>query len=456
MDLLIKNAFVAIDGVATKQDVLIRDEKIAEIGVALSATDVQEIDAEGLYLLPGGIDVHTHFDLDVGFDRASDDWYTGSLAAAFGGVTTVVDHMAFGPKGCDLHHQVDVYHELSKDAVIDYGFHGVIQHVNEEVLRDMEKLVNEDGIPSFKVYLTYDDKVSDADLLQVLQRAKELNAVICAHCENDGMIHDLKQELLAEGKTAPKYHPESRPPSCEAEAVWRFLMMAKAADEAFAYVVHLSTQMGLSAIETARALGQKNIGVETCPQYLWLDEKLYDQPDGLKYMMAPPLRHAEDRAALWNGLNDGQVDVIGTDHCPFFYATQKQRGKDDFTKTPCGAPGVETRMRLLFSAFLEGRITLGRFVETCCSNPAEIFGLSDRKGKIKVGLDADLVLFDPTVTGTIQHKDLHEHVDYTPYEGIYVQGAPVMTISRGEIIVKNQEFLGEKGRGNYLKRYRSK
>lgn len=451
MELLIKNAIVAADGKAEKKDVLIRDEKIADIG-NINIADIPTIQAEGLYLLPGGVDVHTHFDLDVGFDRASDNWYTGSVAAACGGVTTVVDHMAFGPKGCNLHHQVDVYHELSADAVIDYGFHGVIQEVNDEVLRDMENLLIQDGISSFKVYLTYDDMVSDSNLLKVLQRAKELGVVICAHCENDGMIKTLKKELLAEGKTAPKYHPVSRPPASEGEAVWRFLMMAKAADEAKVYVVHLSTSVGLSAIKTARIRGQKNIFAETCPQYLWLDEKLYDAPDGLKYTMSPPLRFAEDRAALWDGLNTGDVDVIATDHCPFFFKTQKQRGKDDFTKAPGGAPGVETRMRLLFSAFLEGRVPLETVVDTCCTRPAEIFGLGNQKGKIEIGMDADLVLFDPSVKGTIQHKDLHEDVDYTPYEGIYVMGAPITTISRGEVIVKNGEFVGEKGRGRYLKR----
>ncbi|MFV0401731.1 MAG: dihydropyrimidinase [Oscillospiraceae bacterium] len=452
MELLIKNAVIASSQSVEKGNLLIQDERIAAVGNVNAADDVPILDAEGLYLLPGGVDVHTHFDLDVGFDRASDDWYTGTVAAACGGTTAVVDHMAFGPKGCRLGYQAEVYHKLAKDAVIDYGFHGVIQHVDSQVLEDMASLM-EMGIPSFKVYLTYNYGLSDADLLRVLQKSKELGAVICAHCENDGIIQVLREELLTAGKTAPRYHPISRPAACEAEAVWRMLMLAKTAGEANVYVVHLSTALGLEAIRTAKRQGQANIGVESCPQYLWLDEALYaDDREGLKYIMSPPLRGKADRAALWEGLSQGEIDVIGTDHCPFFFETQKQRGRDNFSLAPGGAPGVETRMQLLFSAFLEGRISLTRVVESCCTKPAAIFGLASRKGDIKVGGDADLVLFDPSTSGEIRHELLHERVDYTPYEGIPVRGRPVMTFSRGRLVAENGQFVGEKGGGKFLHR----
>lgn len=453
MNLLIKNARIATSASVFPGDVLIAGERVACIGTDLPAGGARVIDAAGRYLLPGGVDAHTHFDLDTGAARVSDTFYTGSVAAACGGTTTIVDHLGFGPAGCALSHQVDAYHELARDAVIDYGFHGVIQHVDETVLADMATLI-ERGITSYKVYLTYGFKVDDAGVIAVLARARELGLVICAHCENDATIAFLTRKLLAEGKGAPRFHPVSRPASCEAEAVFRFLMLARAAGDAPVYVVHLSSIMGLEAIRLARQQGQKNIGVETCPQYLLLDDGKYaDDAEGLKYIISPPLRTPADNAVLWDGIAGGDIDVVATDHCPFFFATQKQVGRDDFSRCPGGAPGVETRMPLMFSeGFMAGRLTLPEVVRTCCLNPARRFGLHNRKGDIAPGLDADLVLFDPDVRWTISRSRLHENVDYTPYEGLAAQGAPVLTISRGEVIVENGSFVGKTGRGKYLSR----
>ena len=414
----------------------------------------ETVDAGGKVLLPGGVDVHTHFDLDVGFARASDDFYTGTVAAACGGTTAVVDHMAFGPKGCALSHQVEVYRRLAEDAVIDYGFHGVIQHVDEQVLADMAVLLENERIASHKVYMTYDYGLGDEEILRVLERAAELGLTICAHCENDGMLRHFRKRYRRQGKLSARYHPLSRPPQAEAEAVFRFLQLARAAGDARAYVVHLSSREALETLAFVREGGQENVFAETCPQYLLLEDSLYDDDrEGLKYIMSPPLRKGADREVLWDALGRDALDTVGTDHCPFFFATQKQRGAKDFTQCPNGAPGVELRYALLFSeGYRQGRLTLPQLVRLCATRPAQLFGLAPRKGDIAVGADADLVLFDPDLRWTVSGDSLHENVDYTPYEGLCLTGKPVMTIAGGEVLVKEGTFLGRKGRGRYVKR----
>ncbi len=451
--ILFKNAQIATSQEVITADLLVEDSKIAAIGPNLSAEDAKIINAEGKYLLPGAVDAHTHFDLDVGFDRASDDFYTGGIAAACGGTTTVIDHMADGPDGCDLLHQVPVYHKLAEDCVIDYSFHGVLQHVNEQVLQDMALLQGE-GINSLKFYLTYDTCLSDADMFALMQRAKELGIVLCVHCENNAALTTLRKQFVEAGKTQPKYHPLSRPSELEAEAVFRSLCLAKAAGEPYMYIVHLSSAIGLKAAKLAREDGQKNIFLESCPQYLFLqDTKNQDDKEGLKFILSPPLRTTKDNAALWEGLRDGDIDTMATDHCPFFFATQKQRGKDDFTMCPNGMPGVELRLPLLFSGgFMDKKLTLPEVVRICCTRPAEIFGIAPQKGDIQLGADADLVLFDPTIDWVASKEELHENVDYTPYEGIPLRGKPILTVSRGEILVENGNFIGKRGHGQYLHR----
>ncbi|MDL2254160.1 dihydropyrimidinase [Ruminococcaceae bacterium OttesenSCG-928-I18] len=451
--LLIKNALIATDSELFAGDLLAENGLIADYGTALTAQDARVIDAKGKYLLPGGVDPHTHFDLDVGFDRASDDFYTGGIAAACGGTTSVIDHMAFGPKHCALTHQIGVYHELAKTCVIDYGFHGVLQHVDSGVLQDMEKLP-EKGITSLKYYLTYDYRLDDADALRVMERAKELGLTLCVHCENDAILHRMREKYLAEGHTQPRFHPLSRPAWAESEAVYRSIALANTVGGVTLYIVHLSSRLGAQAAHTARHAGQSKVYLETCPQYLFLHDDLYmDDKEGLKYILAPPLRKPQDSQALWKSIQNGEIDTLGTDHCPFFFSSQKQRGKDDFTKTPNGMPGVELRLSLLFSeGFLAGKLSLPEMVRLCCTRPAEIFGIAPQKGNIQRGADADLVLFDPDISWTVHHRDLHENTDYTPYEGMQLQGKPVMTLSRGEVIVENGRFLGQKGRGRYLMR----
>lgn len=452
--LLFQNAQIATDTDLFRGDVLVEAGKIAAVAPHLEAGDARVIDAAGKYLLPGAVDAHTHFDLDVGFDRASDDFYTGGVAAAFGGTTTVIDHMADGPDGCELLHQVEVYHKLAERSVIDYGLHGVLQHVNEQVLADMALLPGV-GITSLKYYLTYDTNLKDDEVFRVMQRAKELGIVLCVHCENHAIVTALRKQYAESGRTQPRFHPASRPPEAEAEAVFRSLALARAAGETKIYIVHLSTALGLHAAQLARQDGQQNIFLETCPQYLFLHDELNDDDrEGLKYILSPPLRKEKDSTALWQALAGGDIDTVATDHCPFHFATQKQRGKDNFTLCPNGMPGVELRLPLLFSAgFMGGKLSLQQVVKTCCTRPAEIFGIAPQKGSIVPGADADLVLFDPDIKWTVHKELLHENVDYTPYEGIELQGRPVMTVSRGEIIVENGQFLGQRGRGRYLHRH---
>ena len=451
--MLLKNGIIAGENGTRREDIRVEGEVICAIGPSLTARgDEQVIDAGGKIILPGGVDVHTHMDLNLGNVRVTDDFYTGTVAAACGGTTTIVDHMAFGPRGCSISHQVEEYHRLADGrAVIDYGFHGVFDHVDNAILDEIAKLTRE-GITSHKFYLTYGGKISDAEAVRLMERAGELGVLLAVHAENDGAISYLREKYRSMGKTAPIYHARSRPPESEAEAVGRMVKFAAIAGEAPVYFVHLSAAQSLDAIRAARAGGQKNIFAETCPQYLMLDESLYLREDGLKYIISPPLRTEKDRDALWKGVRGGDIDVIGTDHCPFFFGREKQLGKDDFTLAPGGIPGVETRIMLLYSKVAAGELDISRLASLCCAEPARLFGLYPRKGVIAVGSDADFVIIDPAAKKTLTFDMLHENTDYTPYEGMPITGYPVMTISRGEIIVENGRFTGLAGRGRFLKR----
>jgi len=451
--MLLKNGFVVLEGGTGLFDIRVKGEIISEIAPSLVPLENEQvIDATGKIIVPGGVDVHTHMDLNLGNVRATDDFYSGTVAAACGGTTTIVDHMGFGPRGCSIMHQVDTYHRLAEgNAVVDYGFHGVLDHVNDSILNELKTLINE-GITSHKFYLTYDGKITDYEIIQLMERASELGVMLAVHAENDGVITWLREKCRAKRETAPIYHARSRPPGCEAEAVASMTWLASIAGDAPLYIVHLSGKPGLECIRTARSRGQKNLYAETCPQYLLLDESLYLREDGLKFVMSPPLRTPENCDALWDGIHAGDIDVIATDHCPFFFDKEKQLGKDDFTKTPGGAPGVEARIPLMFAEISAGRLTLEQLVTLCCANPARLFGLYPKKGVIAVGSDADLVLIDPEITTKLTHEMLHENCDYTPYEGLPLVGYPVMTLSRGEVIAKDGCFVGNKGRGKFLKR----
>lgn len=454
MKVFVKNGTIVSETGRYQGDLCIENGVISQIGTHLepaSEAEAQVIDAAGKYVLPGGVDVHTHMDLLAGASRAVDDFYDGTVAAACGGTTSIVDHMAFGPAGCPLHHQLNEYHGLADHkAVIDYGFHGTCQHVNEEILNELEDMMK-DGVPSVKVYLTYDFKIDDDGVLQVLKKMKQLGGVTAFHCENHAVVQFLRGKLVSEGNTAPIYHAKSRPNLAEAEAVRRVLYLAKLAGDAPVYIVHLSCKESLEAVKEARAEGQKNIFVETCTQYLVLTEERYLDEDGLKYVMSPPLRTKEDCEALWKGIAEGEIQAVATDHCPFNYGKEKQLGKDDFTKCPNGAPGVEERMILLFSeGVMTGRISLEKLVEIACTQPSRIYGLYPKKGCLQPGADGDLLILDPSKEWVLTHDHMHSAVDYTAYEGMKVRGSIELVMQRGNIIVKDNHFLGKQGDGHFI------
>ncbi|MCP3874592.1 MAG: dihydropyrimidinase [Desulfobacteraceae bacterium] len=456
---LIKNGILVTPDKVFEGDLLVIGETIAKVDDSILLSDEDKafatlIDAKGKYVLPGGIDVHTHFNLDIGVAVAQDDFYTGTVAAAMGGTTTIVDHPGFGPKGCSIFHQIDTYHEYAKEnAVIDYSFHGVLQHLDEKIIADIPKLADQ-GITSMKAYMTYDFMFSDDMLLTVLRTTKEAGVLIAIHAEDDSKIHSLRHKFLLQGKKEAIYHAKSRPVTVESDAIKKVIALSHKANNAPVYIVHLSTKEGLLAIKKAKEAGQ-NIIAETCPQYLLLDESLYTLPDhqGLKYIMSPPLRTKENQNALWEGLFDQTLSVIATDHCPFDFKLKKKLAGDDFSKCPGGVAGVEARVPLIFSkGVLEQKMSLQCFARVMAENPAKIMGLYPKKGVISKGSDADIIILDPEQKVTISQKMLHENVDYTPYEGINVMGWPVLTMVRGSIIVKDSAFIGKKGYGKFIKR----
>lgn len=454
MKQLIRGGTLVDEVKSFKGDLLIENGLISRVAVRIpTEADVDVIDASGLYVMPGGIDVHTHFNIDIGSARSCDDFASGTRAAACGGTTTIIDHMGFGPVGCSLHHQLGVYHEYAAGhAVIDYSFHGVIQHVDNGILDEMRTMVEDEGISSFKLYLTYQYKLDDPDVLRALRRLHEVGALATVHPENDAAIALRRSEFLAQGKLTPIYHALSRPLECEAEAIARMINLAKLAGNCPLYIVHLSNGLGLDYIRLAKAGGQP-VWAETCPQYLLLDERCYQREDALKFILSPPLRAKGEQDKLWVGIGDGSVDTVATDHCTFPYWQRLAMGAADFSRCPNGLPGVENRMTLLFSeGVMSGRISPSRFVELSSSKPAKLFGLWPRKGSLLPGSDADLVLFDPRLSGAILHNELNDNTDYSPYEGVVCRGKPVMTLSRGEIIARNGRFTGQPGRGRFIHR----
>jgi len=453
---LIKNGQIITESGLIKGDILIENEKIQEIAEDINVPVDEVIDTQNNYVIPGGVDVHTHLNLHVGNGIvAKDDFYTGTIAAACGGTTSIVDHMGFGPKGCSLQHQVEVYHGYaSGNAVIDYGFHGVFQHVNDDIIDEIKVMVD-NGIPSFKAYLTYGFKIDDNGLLRILSKIKEVDGLLTIHPENDSVINYFRNKYLKAGKTSAIYHERSRPDFCEAEAINRVICLAQMSGNPRLYVVHLSANAGLEFIKLAQKRGQ-NIIAETCPQYLFLNDDDYKKPnlEGLKYILSPPIRNKSNQEPLWQGIINGDISVVATDHCPFDWELRKELAANDFSKCPNGLGGIETRIPLMFSeGVMNGRVSIERFVEVNCTNPAKIMGLYPQKGTLKVGSDADIVIIDPKKKITLTNSILHQNVDYTPFEGMKLQGYPVLTMSRGKVIVKDNIFVGEKGYGQFIKRY---
>jgi dihydropyrimidinase len=441
-------------------DVLIEDEKISAIGTSVGQTPFggqtldRTIDATDKYVLPGGIDVHTHLDMPFGGTTSADDFESGTIAAAHGGTTSVVD-FAIQYRGQTLRHALDAWRaKADGKAAIDYGFHMIVTDLNDAVEREMDSLVAE-GVTSFKLFMAYPGvfMLDDASIFRALLRTRENGGTICMHAENGGVIDILVQRALAEGKTEPKYHALTRPARAEAEATHRAIALAEIAGVPI-YIVHLSAPEALEMVTAARDRGLPAYA-ETCPQYLFLSDDNYEEPDfaGAKYVMSPPLRPKEGQDRLWRGLAGNDLQAISTDHCPFCMKEQKELGRGDFSKIPNGAPGIETRMSLVFDGGVRtGKISLNRFVELTSTSPARIFGLFPRKGTVAPGSDADLVVFDPNRKQTLSAKTLHMKVDYNPYEGREVTGAADTVLSRGKVVVENGKFTGRAGAGSFLKR----
>jgi dihydropyrimidinase len=455
MRTVIRNGTVVTATDTFEADVLIEGEQVAVVGNCRGVDGDVVLDAAGKLLLPGGVDAHTHLDMPLGAITSSDDFYSGTVAAACGGTTTVID-FATPSRGQRLHDAVETWMRKAEDkAAVDYGFHVIIDDVSDETEREMDALVGE-GITSFKVFMAYKDTLmlDDGAILRVLKRSRENGALVSVHAENGDAIDVAVKRALACGQTAPRYHAETRPPAVEAEAVRRAIALAGMAD-ARLYIVHLSTAEGLEAVSDARRRGIA-VMAETCPQYLVLSADKYDEPgfEAAKYVMSPPLRAQPMQDPLWRGLALGDISVVATDHCPFRMADQKTLGLHDFSKIPNGAPGIETRLTLLhtFGVLEQHRLSLNRFVDVTSTSPARIFGLYPRKGTIAPGSDADIVVFDPHRETVISAATHHMNVDYSLYEGWAIRGGVEDVLLRGRRIIAAGRFVGTPGAGRYLPR----
>jgi len=457
MKTLIQNGHVvtAIDSYTA--DILVDGPTIGMIGVNLGKVVGpvdKTIDATGKLVFPGGIDPHTHMDLPFGGTSSSDDFETGTRAAALGGTTTIID-FAVQYRGQSLNQALDVWFAKAEGkAAIDYGFHLIVTDLPDQRLPELKTLIQQ-GVPSFKLFMAYPGVflVDDGTIFKAMSVVGEAGGLICMHAENGVVIDVLVKRALAEGKRAPKYHALTRPARAEAEGVHRAIAISEMANSPV-YIVHLSCNEALKEVQAARDLGLPAYA-ETCPQYLFLDDTYYEQEDfeGAKYVMTPPLRDKANQEQLWKGLRGNDLQVISTDHCPFCFKEQKELGRDDFSKIPNGGPGVENRMSLIFDGgVVQKRISLNRFVELTSTAAAKIFGLFPKKGTIAVGSDADIVIFDPSLQETISVKTHHMRVDYNAYEGRTVRGVTETVLVRGNVVVENRTFKGRAGNGRFLKR----
>jgi dihydropyrimidinase len=455
LSLLIKNGTVITASDFYQADIYIENVTVSAIGTNLPMTADRVIDAADRYVIPGGIDCHTHLDMPFGGTTSADDFESGTIAAAFGGTTAIVD-FAIQYRGQTLHHAWETWMKKADGkAAIDYGFHMIMTEVNDQIEKEMDALVTQ-GITSFKLFMAYPGvfMLDDASIFRAMLRTGKNGGTICMHAENGGVIDVLVQRALAEGKTAPKYHALTRPARAEGEATHRAIALAEIADVPV-YIVHLSASEALEMVTEARDRGLPAFA-ETCPQYLFLSYDNYEEPgfNGAKYVMSPPLRPRETQDRLWRGLAFNDLQAISTDHCPFCMKEQKTLGEHDFSKIPNGAPGIETRMSLVYDGGVRtGRISLNRWVELTSTSPAKIFGLFPRKGTIAPGADADIVVFNPSKKQTLSVKTLHMKVDYNPYEGRDVYGVSETVISRGRVIVENGKFTGRAGGGSFIKRH---
>jgi dihydropyrimidinase len=454
MSTLIRNGTVVnADGILSA-DVLVDGEKIAAVaapGVFAEADTV--IDAGGKYVLPGGIDAHTHMEMPFGGTFSADTFFTGTRAAAWGGTTTIID-FAVQAKGTSLLSTMDKWHEKADGhCAVDYGFHMIVSDVNDQSLKEMETCIDA-GVNSFKMFMAYPGVfyATDGEILRAMQKAADIGGTIMMHAENGIAIDELVAQAIASGRTDPVEHGLTRPPELEGEATSRAIQLARVTGAPL-YIVHLSASQALAAVAEARDTGQ-NVFAETCPQYLYLSIEDLAKPDfeGSKYVASPPLRPKEHQADLWRGLRTNDLSVVSTDHCPFCFKDQKELGRGDFSKIPNGIPGVEHRMDLLHQGVVAGELSLRRWVEVASATPARMFGLYPRKGVIAAGADADIVVYDPTKQHTLGVDTHHMAVDYSAYEGMSITGGVSTVLSRGSVVIDGGKFHGSEGHGKFLSR----
>ena len=429
-------------------DLALSGDKVAGIADSIKVSSEDTVyDAAGCWVFPGFIDAHTHLQCWTGMDWTADSFETGTRAAACGGTTTIVDY-ATADRGVTMPDALAEWHKRADGTcTANYAFHMALAEWNEQNKADLA-VMREGGVCSFKTYFAYDHlRLDDAETLEVLEALKPLGGTLCVHCENGTVVNELQRRVFEAGVTGPEGHPLSRPAECEAEAISRLLYLAHLAGDARVNVVHLSTKMGLDAIRAAKARGQKNIFVETCPQYLLLDDTRYleqgeDGFAGAKYVMSPPLRKPADRSALREALEAGEIDTIATDHCSFNLEGQKDRGKGDFRKIPNGGAGIEHRPALVATSFADtlGPTDLCRLMS---ENPAKVFGMWPAKGRLDVGADADVCVWDPSVEWTISAATQHQNVDHTPYEGFMCKGRAKLTFVNGVLAAKDGHPTGE-------------
>lgn len=436
-------------------DVLIADGRVAALATPGSHgwTADRVLDATGKYVIPGGVDAHTHMEMPFGGTLAADTFETGTRAAAWGGTTTIID-FAIQPKGGTLAEGLDTWHEKAAGrCAVDYGFHMIMSDVNESSLKEMDTLVSS-GVTSFKLFTAYPGVFfsDDGQILRAMQRAGANGGLVMAHAENGLAIDVLVEQALARGERDPRHHGEVRKALLEAEATHRVIKLSQVAGAPL-YVVHVSAREAVAELTRARDDGLPVFG-ETCPQYLFLSTDNLAEPDfeGAKYVCSTPLRPREHQEVLWRGLRTNDLQVVSTDHCPFCFKGQKELGREDFSKIPNGLPGVENRMDLLHQAVVEGHISRRRWIEVACATPARMFGLYPKKGTIAPGTDADIVIYDPHAEQTISAQTHHMNVDYSAYEGKRVTGRVETVLSRGVPVIDDRVYTGRAGHGSFLRR----
>ena len=453
MSILIKNGRVITAESDYIADIYIEGEQISAIGKSLSLEADHTIDASGKLVFPGGIDPHVHLDMPFMGTSSSDNYETGTRAALFGGTTMVIDFI-LQTQGDTLHNALKTWQNKSQGkAVGDYSYHMAVTDFNENVAKEVIELIEKEGITSFKTFMAYKGAlmIDDGQMVQLMKVVKKHGGLVTVHATNGDMIDSLISQHRSQGKLSPLYHYLSQPEVTEAEASARFTDMLEYTG-CPGYIVHMTCEGALNAVRTSTLRNQK-VFVETCTQYLVLDASLYEKDfEGAKWVMSPPLREKKDQIALWSGINQGLIQVVGTDHCPFMWE-QKKMGKDDFSKIPNGHPAIEHRMELLYSEGVrKGRISLNKFVEISSTNAAKIFGMYPRKGTISIGADADLVIFDPNKKHIISVDSHHMNVDYSAYEGWQVQGKTETVILRGNLAIDENECKLEPGFGQFISR----